>query len=165
MGSAIERRLGVDQRRELVTTMTDEDRVRIRAEAMATLDRLRDLAPAEDNPRRAGWSRPPPEPPKPERGLDTMNPALAAYIDQRIEQWLAHERMRTVEVVGQALGQVLNAERAEAKRDLAGQLAELRLELAKVANVLAEVRIASATEQSRTALDLPKPLARRTTVN
>ena len=78
----------------------------------------------------------------------------------KIAAALAVERAHLIEVIGQALGQALDAQCDEHKRDLSEKISELRLELAKFANIVAELRISSVGEGSRAVLDLP-PLPTR----
>ena len=147
---------------------------RIRAEAEATLQRT---TPREGEGLRYSrpWPRPEPEPRKRRERDDTHSAPVAEqqqdwsawerWADAKIAAALEVERAHLIEVIGQALGQALDQQCDEHKRDLSEKISELRLELAKFANVVAELRIASAGDGGRV-LDLPPlPTRGRSTVN
>jgi hypothetical protein len=157
--------------------MKDEERKRILREARENV-RLRDFPHAAnvhhaDPPPRVSkelrreWRRPEPEQPKPE--LDT-NPELGrqatwdawnAWCDQRIAAAIAAERAFMVEVVGAAIGQMLDEESEEHKRALSLEVRELKIEIAKLQCALAEQRAFSAAGDRRSVLDLPNPLTNK----
>ena len=163
-----------------MSRFSDEERERARAEAEATLQRVADLikrgAKAMAFATASRWPRPEPEPPK-RRERDDTHSAPAAqqqtdwsawerWADAKIAAALEVERAHLIEVIGQALGQALDQQCDEHKRDLSEKISELRLELAKFANVVAELRISSVGEGGRSVLDLPPlPTRGRSTVN
>jgi hypothetical protein len=168
MGVAIERRLGLDAIRQLVSSMADpRDVERARRQSMATLERLADFTPRENDgdlhysePRQA-WTLPQPEPPKRQRHTRTASvaeppdwSAWNAWCDQRIAAAVARERAEMIPIIGEAIGKLLDVEADRHKSELSEKISELRLEVAKLHTVLAEVRIGSAAEAARGVLDL-----------
>jgi hypothetical protein len=156
--------------------VTNEEREQVLREARENM-RLRDFPDAanvysEPPPRvpeqyRREWTRPQPEPPQRERGLDTnqdlgrqaqWDASWNAWADLKIANALAAERTFVMECVGHAIGEMLEQEREEQKRALRLEASELRLELTKLRTLLAEHRALFATGD-RSVLDLPNPLA------
>jgi hypothetical protein len=148
---------------QLVSVMNRADRRRILAEAreaIASVDRtlaraaLRDL-PAE--PRE--WRLPEPEPPKRQRGLDTMPVTNHSTTDwSGWERWLAahlqRERTLTNKSVGFAIGKMLREQREECKQELSAEVRQLRIELSNLETTLAELRSIIASERAPV-IDLP----------
>jgi hypothetical protein len=95
-------------------------------EAMEISNRLLPGEPGGDELARWQAHRPRPEPPKRERGLDTMQVDLGAEIRKAVAQ----ERALITEAAGQALAEVRDAALDEAERLIAAAVAELRAEFA-----------------------------------
>jgi hypothetical protein len=114
------------------------------------------------------WPQPQPAPARHERA-GTIVPDVAREVDwSGWERWadakianaIAAERAFLLESIGQAIGKLLEQEAASHKRDLAAEVASLKLELAKLHSVLSEFRVAAATERGGI-IDLPSPLPAR----
>jgi hypothetical protein len=158
--------------------MTDEEREQILREARENM-RLRNFPDAanvySEPPRRSETTErrewrtpePQPEPPKrkPELNTDVARQAQSdaswnAWADAKIADAVAAERALVLEVVGQAVGEMLEQEREEQKRALRLEASDLKLELTQLRTLLAEYRALFVTGD-RSALDLPNPLAKR----
>ncbi len=161
-------RLGaIHLRHDVVIIMDDERRRAILDEARETLERLADfeVENREHNPRDPLLrSRPPSEPVRRERPLDTRPTTSGEEHDwSGWESWLAArlatERQLVLDAVGEAIGQLLEGER-KATTVLANELHDVKLEAAKLGNEVATLREALAVERAAV-LDLPSPLSRR----
>jgi hypothetical protein len=99
----------------------------------------------EEGPPLADWRRPPPEPQKRERGLDTA-PTPQVDWSAVIRQALKSERTLLTEATGAALGEVREALRDEFEAALEKVRAEMRAEMERLraefsqANELRELR-------------------------
>ena len=140
--------------------MTDEEREQIFAEALRNIS-----APREAKEKHASdlnqdplelWERnmPKPEPEPPKRKLDTgRGPTIYEWIERRLES----ERKFILEVAGEAIGEMLAEQHREAKRALADEVRELKIELAELQTTLCELRQVLAKERGL-ASALPQPM-------
>src|SRR5262245_56516939 len=80
--------------------------------------------------------------------------AWNAWCDSRIDTKLSEQRQFVFDVVGEALGQALAAERKDVKRELSLEIRQLRIELTEAQNIIAELRRVLAADR-RAPVDLP----------
>jgi hypothetical protein len=154
---------------------TDEQIAAARQQARDTIDHVEDvLANATTVSERRQWQRPEPEPPRDRKDRTSVRSqpepepdwsGWEKWADAKIANAIAAEREFVLEVVGQAIGEMLDKGREEARKALALQVAELKVELAKTRTVLAEAKLFAATGDRRSVLDLPNPLRPKTQVN
>jgi hypothetical protein len=170
--------------------MNDEQKAAILSESFATLKRLeqreQNLRETPDfqidnrghfGPWRAAQRRraAEPEPPEAEvlirhsepvitRMASTDDGGWAAYIDARIAAALAAEREFVVESVGMALGQALEETERTQSRALHAELGALKVEVAKLENLLEALRAATQSDRSKI-IDLPAMPLRRNGMN
>jgi hypothetical protein len=78
-----------------------------------------------------------------------------AYIEGRINERLAQERERSVELLSQVIGESWRRQRRENKRELADELRTLRIEVANFSAELSELRAIMAAERGGKVLALP----------
>ena len=78
-----------------------------------------------------------------------------AYIEGRINERLAQERERSVELLSQVIGESWRRQRRENKRELADELRTLRIEVANFSAELSELRAIMAAERGGKVIDLP----------
>jgi hypothetical protein len=123
-------------------------------EAMHISDHLLPGEPGGDE--LANWraAMPTPEPPKRERGLDTMQVDLGAEIRKAVTR----ERALITEAAGQALAEVRDAALDEAERLIAAAVAELRAEFA---GQLAQLRSQADTLGGELKAQLEQIIARK----
>jgi hypothetical protein len=149
---------------------SDADRERIRAEAMQTLQRPTNFKAYENNGLHYSEHWPQPEPakrerdPRPAPAAEPDWSAWNAWCDARIRAAVERERAEMIPIIGEAIGKLLDAEADRHKSELAEKVAELKLEIARLHNVLAEFRI-TAAGGGRAVLDLPPLPARDRSVN
>jgi hypothetical protein len=139
-----------------------ERRRRTILEARATVERLKDVE-AEPPPlfveaTNARWAR----------EIDEAAAARIAHkaaiatakvpdmsdVDARIANAVAAEHERMIAIVGAAIAELMNSERREIMAKLRDETRELKIEVAKFASEVAELRAATAVERARV-LDLP----------
>jgi hypothetical protein len=132
--------------------MTDEEREEILNQAFRNISVEREeMVPAGDHldedPLEM-WERnmPKPEEPRPARKLDTgrgPNPNIYQWIEKRLET----DRKFILEVVGEAIGEMLAEQHKQNKRDLSDEVRELKIELAELQTTLCELRTVLAKER------------------
>jgi hypothetical protein len=72
-----------------------------------------------------------------------------AWCQAHIRNAIEAERAFMLQVVGQALGEMLQKERQEAKSELVEEIDKLRIELARAQTTIAELRALTAGEQAK----------------
>ena len=77
-----------------------------------------------------------------------------AYIEGRINERLAQERERSVELLSQVIGASWRRQRRENKRELSDELRTLRIEVANFSAELSELPAIMAAERGNKVLDL-----------
>src|SRR5262245_55128114 len=105
------------------------------------------------------------EQPKRERKLDSgpREPdwdAWNRWCDSRIQTALIKQQKFIFEVIAESLAQYVGAQRQEAKRELADEVRQLRIELDQAQTLISELRSILAADRS-TPIDIPSPLRPR----
>jgi hypothetical protein len=136
--------------------MTDDERRAILREARANIesdDWLQPTVPREDPLERWDRMQPKPEPPKPERKLDTAPEpdwsAWNAWCDSRIRQIIADERDYNAELLAHVVKDTMKQMRREHRRELAAEVAGFKVELARLECLLEEMKRYDAADRGK----------------